>query len=81
MLARAAVIQKGVECRVRRAAAEIAVNADGCNALIEADILRVVAGRGIVGGGQRLGAGEIAARAVQIAVVVLEPRAQRARPR
>ena len=55
MLARAAVIQKGVERRIQSAAAEIAVNADGFYALIEADILRAVAGRSVVGGGQCLG--------------------------
>ena len=43
MLTRTAIINKGVERRVHRAAAEIAVNADGFHALVEADILRAVA--------------------------------------
>ena len=65
MLTRTAIINKGVERCIHCAAAEIAVNADGFHALVEADILRAVAGRSVVSGGQRLGAGEIVARAVQ----------------
>lgn len=81
MLTRTAIINKGVECRVQSAAAEVAVNADGFHALIEADILRAVAGRGVVGGGQRFGAGEIVARAIQITAVVLKPRERSVRGR
>lgn len=43
MLFRAAVIKKRMEHRVHRAAAEVAVNAYGLNALIEADIRRAMA--------------------------------------
>ena len=55
MLTRTAIINKGVECRVQSAAAEVAVNADGFHALVEADILCAVAGRGVVSGGKCLG--------------------------
>ena len=81
MLTRTAIINKGVERCIHCAAAEIAVNADGFHALIEADILRAVAGRGVVGGGQRLSAGERFARTVQITAVVLKPRERSVRGR
>lgn len=55
MLTRTAIINKGVERCIHCAAAEIAVNADGFHALIEADVLCAVAGRGVVSGGKCLG--------------------------
>ena len=64
MLTRTAVINKGVERRVHRAAAEIAVNADGFHALVEADISCAVAGRGVVGCTQCFGGFQLVVRTI-----------------
>ena len=70
MLFRAAVIKKRMEHRVHRAAAEVAVNAYGLNALIEADVRRAVAWCFIVGRGQRFCGFQLVFRAVKIEAVI-----------